>query len=62
MHVVKPDADNLVKAELDALCGRFFVDDCQIARLHVEKCYGPLPLTEIEIGELSDGERKTTPV
>lgn len=33
----KPDADNVAKAVMDALSGTTFVDDAQVASLHVEK-------------------------
>lgn len=37
----KPDVDNVVKAIGDALNGVAFVDDVQIASLHVERIYAP---------------------
>ena len=36
---VKPDADNLAKALLDALTGQAWADDAQVADLHVTKRY-----------------------
>ena len=38
-HIKKPDLDNLAKSVLDALQGAFFVDDCQICDLALEKRY-----------------------
>lgn len=37
LHAIKPDADNLAKAVLDALNGLAWRDDSQIAVLEVEK-------------------------
>ena len=53
-HAQKPDADNVVKAVLDALtdCG-VWVDDSQVASCHVIKRWaGQGPQTFIEIVEL----------
>ena len=38
-HVVKPDADNVAKAVLDALSGIVYRDDVQVVFLAVSKCY-----------------------
>ena len=53
-HAQKPDADNVMKAVLDALtdCG-VWVDDSQVASCHVIKRWaGQGPQTFIEIVEL----------
>lgn len=39
-HIAKPDADNFAKAVMDALTIlRFWMDDSQVAELHVRKGY-----------------------
>ena len=38
-HIVKPDADNLAKAALDALRGLVFSDDKRVFKMAVEKWY-----------------------
>ena len=51
----KPDADNIAKANLDALNGLLFVDDAQVARLLVEKWLASgdeQPHVEISVGSL----------
>ena len=48
-HISRPDLDNLVKATLDMLSGKAFDDDCQVARMHVEKVYGFDPCTMVVI-------------
>lgn len=40
---VKPDADNIAKAVLDALNGFAYYDDAQVTRLEVNKVYGETP-------------------
>jgi len=44
-HIKKPDADNVVKAVMDALNGLAWHDDAQVSAIHVEKwvCYGTEP-------------------
>jgi len=48
-HAQKPDADNVAKAVLDALCDHW-KDDCQVFRLEVVKFWGP-PQTIITVRE-----------
>ena len=48
-HTQKPDADNVAKAVLDALCDHW-KDDCQVFRLEVVKFWGP-PQTIITVRE-----------
>jgi len=48
----KPDADNLVKALQDGMTGIIWTDDCQVARLVVEKRYSDEPRTEVTVTEL----------
>jgi Holliday junction resolvase RusA-like endonuclease len=43
MPDVRPDAENLLKHQLDALNGVLWEDDAQIVDLRVRKIYGPLP-------------------
>jgi len=54
-HLSRPDLSNVVKAVEDGLnrSGRWWRDDSQIARLCVEKVYGPAPQIEVEIQELT---------
>ena len=40
---VRPDVDKLVRAVLDALTGRAYVDDAQVVWVHAEKIYGSHP-------------------
>ncbi|HEY2936934.1 MAG TPA: RusA family crossover junction endodeoxyribonuclease [Gaiellaceae bacterium] len=40
LPTVKPDADKLVRAVLDALTGVLYVDDAQVVWLTVRKAYG----------------------
>jgi Holliday junction resolvase RusA-like endonuclease len=56
-HVSKPDLSNVVKTVEDALnrSGRWWRDDSQIARLAVEKVYGPAPQIEVEVAQLGGG-------
>ena len=53
-HVVKPDADNVAKAVLDALSGIAYRDDVQVVFLGVGKVYarpsdGPSVTVAIEV-------------
>jgi Holliday junction resolvase RusA-like endonuclease len=38
-HIVRPDADKLIRAVLDALTGKVWRDDCQVAELLIRKRY-----------------------
>ena len=51
---VRPDADNLLKACLDALNGLMWRDDAQIVDLIAQKWYGDPPRVEIIIQELEE--------
>ena len=56
-HTRKPDADNVLKAVLDALNGVAWVDDAQIVTATVRKfvCSGEcVPRVEISIKEVSE--------
>jgi Holliday junction resolvase RusA-like endonuclease len=48
---VKPDADKVVRALLDALTGVAYVDDAQVVRLVVDKVYGVDARTTITVEE-----------
>ena len=45
----RPDVDNLGKAILDALNGVAWIDDSQVTRLYIGKCWGNDACTEVEI-------------
>ena len=49
---IKPDADNVVKAVLDALNGLAYKDDKQIIELKIKKMYAETSWTEVCIKEL----------
>lgn len=51
-HSVRPDADNLAKAILDACNGLLWKDDAQVAELSVRKVYGVEPGVEISVQSL----------
>ena len=46
---MKPDADNIAKAILDALSELAYEDDSQVAYMDVFKCYGPTAHTEVHV-------------
>ena len=48
-HVVKPDADNLVKALLDAFTGTLWEDDSQVVRVEAIKFYGSPCRADVEV-------------
>ncbi len=48
-HVVKPDADKLVRAVTDSMTGIVFADDAQVVRVIAEKHYGSPERTEITV-------------
>ena len=47
----KPDADNIAKSILDALNWKVILDDKQVVRLTVTKCYSTIPRVEVLIEE-----------
>lgn len=60
-HAVRPDADNIGKAIMDALKGIAFRDDTQVADLVVAKWYGP-PLAvgiEVSVSEIEFASQPT---
>lgn len=48
-HIVKPDADNLAKAILDALNEVIYADDSQVTVCHVEKVYADAPGVTVRV-------------
>lgn len=50
---VKPDADKLGRALLDALTGVAYIDDAQVVWLRIRKTYGPDPRTIVRIEEMT---------
>ncbi|MGX7200046.1 RusA family crossover junction endodeoxyribonuclease [Enterococcus nangangensis] len=56
----KPDADNYVKAILDAINGIVYKDDGQVASLSAVKLYSYNPRTEIEVTVLEAEKRNDT--
>lgn len=50
----KPDASNLLKLVEDALHDVVYCDDAIIAEATVQKTYGPIAGTTIEVSELND--------
>lgn len=46
---VKPDADKLCRALLDALTGVGYCDDAQVVELHIRKVYGDDVRTTVQI-------------
>jgi Holliday junction resolvase RusA-like endonuclease len=49
----RPDADNLSKIVADALNSLVFLDDAQVASLHVWKTYGPQAQLRVEVREIA---------
>ena len=49
----RPDADNISKIVADALNALVFLDDAQIASLHVWKAYGPQAELRVEVREIA---------
>jgi Holliday junction resolvase RusA-like endonuclease len=60
-HAVRPDADNIGKAVMDALKGIAWKDDTQVADLVVAKWYGPPPQLGIEVSIAEIGNERGTP-
>lgn len=52
LHTKKPDADNIVKAVLDALNGVAYYDDSQVAEVLISKAYAEQPKVMIELYEV----------
>ena len=52
-HSKRPDLDNIVKAILDALNGKIFADDGQVAEIVARKMTDETPRTVIRIEELT---------
>lgn len=48
----RPDADNYVKAALDALNGIVFNDDAQVCSLSAQKIYSDKPRLRIEVAPI----------
>jgi crossover junction endodeoxyribonuclease RusA len=56
-HLGKPDVDNLAKSILDAIKGVYYVDDCQVASLSVDKVIAgkdDYPHVEVTVRQISD--------
>ena len=51
-HTHRPDADNIVKAILDALNGVAYHDDSQVVHVDVVKLYSSKPRVEVTLTEL----------
>jgi hypothetical protein len=62
---IRPDADNYIKAALDAVNAIVVVDDALIVELMALKCYAPVAKLTIRITELPGATaqpKKKTPV
>ena len=53
LHTKKPDADNIIKAVLDALNGVAYYDDSQVAEVMISKAYAEQPKVMIELCEVN---------
>ena len=51
---VKPDADNIAKAVLDALNGILWFDDKQVCQLSIHKVYADRDAIELEVCRMSE--------
>ena len=51
-HTSKPDIDNLAKAVLDGISGRYFKDDSQVAALHCMKYWSNDPHISVIMKEV----------
>ena len=54
LYTKKPDADNIIKAVLDALNGVAYYDDSQVAEVVISKAYAEQPKVMIELHEIGD--------
>jgi len=52
VHIVRPDASNVLKAVEDALQGIVFSDDSQLAMVSIDKWYGSEPKVTVEVRPL----------
>jgi Holliday junction resolvase RusA-like endonuclease len=52
----KPDADNIAKLLQDSMNKIVFADDAQVARLVVEKQYGPIAQIVVTVWPLLEGD------
>ena len=53
-HPHKPDADNVIKAILDALNGIAYHDDSQVVSVTLEKFYSENPRAEVTLTEIEE--------
>ena len=51
-HTQRPDADNISKSCLDATQSILFANDCQVAKLVVEKQWATVPCAEVVVEEM----------
>ena len=51
-HISKPDIDNLAKAVLDGISGRYFKDDSQVHSLHAIKYWSNNPRITVILKEV----------
>jgi Holliday junction resolvase RusA-like endonuclease len=53
LPTVRPDADKLLRAILDALTGVGYADDSQVVQAAIMKAYGPWERVTVTIGRVS---------
>lgn len=51
---VRPDADKLLRAILDALTGVAYADDAQVVQATIMKAYGPSERVTVTIGKVAE--------
>jgi len=56
MHTKRPDADNVVKAILDAINGMAYDDDSQVCIVHAVKYYSEEPRVEVTLREIAEDD------